>query len=286
MTSGKTKTICIFGHPVTHSMSPTIHNAAFKNIGLDYNYIAFDVDPKNIKEALISLKVLNIKGANITIPHKEKVIKYLDQIDPFAKKLGAVNTVVNVNGKLKGYNTDGEGFIRGLKEDSNVTVKNKNVLVIGTGGASRGIIASLISHNVKTIALTNRTEANAIKLKKEFEKKFSFTNFTIIPFKEKMINKLLPVFDVIVNTTSIGMEGEKVKALPLNLRYSKKSVIVSDIVYKPLATPFLKEAKKYKRKTNDGLSMLIHQGAIGFKLWTKKEADTKIMRSAVLKCLR
>lgn len=282
--TGKTKTLGIFGYPISHTLSPAMHNAVIKALGLDMVYLPFEVKPSNLKEAINGIKNLGIIGVNITIPHKEAVIRFLDDISEEARLVGAVNTIVNKDRKLVGHNTDGSGYIASLKEELGFNPKSKRIIIIGAGGAARGILVALAIKKPKAITVANRTLSRAVSLIKTFKEKFSDTRFEAIGIDDKMLKMSFNSADLLVNTTSVGMKQSK--ALKIPLETLPKVAIVSDIIYNPLETLLLKKAKKLGLTTHGGLGMLVHQGARSFKLWTGMDAPINVMRKAALKALK
>lgn len=280
---GRTGTIAIFGDPVEHTLSPAIHNAAFESLGLNLVYSAFHVRPSDLKAAVASIRALGFAGANITIPHKEKVMRFLDVVDRHAREIGAVNTVVNKKGRLTGYNTDGAGYILSLREETGFVVRGKKVVILGAGGASRAIFRALLDAGPATVVISNRTPKRAEGLAKEFGKLFKRTEIRTVPFEKGSLGAEARDADLVVNTTSLGMTGQG--RLDFPVASLPKGSVVSDIVYRPLLTDLLKKARSRGLKTHDGLSMLVRQGAIGFELWTGKKAPVKLMKKAALKAL-
>nr|A9AB08.1 RecName: Full=Shikimate dehydrogenase (NADP(+)); Short=SDH [Methanococcus maripaludis C6] len=274
MIDSKTKLIGLIGHPVEHSFSPIMHNAAIKDLGINYTYLAFDVSEENLKYIVSGAKALQIAGFNVTIPHKINIMKYLDEIDEDAKSIGAVNTVKIENGKTIGYNTDGIGVKRALEEKSGILI-NKNILIIGSGGASRAVSFELAKENNLTIVNRNIEKAKILseelstKLKKENSIKYGALNIDI------------KNFDIIINTTPVGMypDTDVNPVIPLN--DIKKSAVVMDLIYNPLEPVFLKEAMKYGVETINGLGMLVYQGAVSFQIWTGKKPDVYVMKKAI-----
>lgn len=282
--SGKTKLVGIFGDPVDHTISPAMQNAAFEALFLDMAYIPFHVRKSpayDLKAAIASIRALNLRGVNITIPHKEKVLKYLDEVDPDARAIGAVNTIVNRNGKLVGYNTDGPGYILSLKEDTGLTVRGKRIVLLGAGGAARAILRSALEKKPASVVVANRTLKRAEDLVREFESTFTAEmravrlDESLAPFAKKA--------SLVVNTTSIGMKGSGTLDFPLEAL--PKGAVVSDIVYVPLETEFLSAAKARGLRVHYGLSMLVRQGALTFELWTGKKAPIEVMQRAALAAL-
>ena len=282
--TSKTKTLGIFGYPISHTLSPAMHNAVIKALGLDMVYLPFEVKPSNLKEAINGIKSLGIIGVNITIPHKESVIRFLDDISEEARLVGAVNTIVYKDRKLVGYNTDGSGYMASLKEELGFNPKSKRIIIIGAGGAARGILAALATQKPKSITVANRTLSRAVSLIKTFKGKFRDTRFEAINLDDNMLKMSFNSVDLLINTTSVGMKQGK--ALKIPLETLPKIAIVSDIIYNPLETLLLKKAKKLGLTTHGGLGMLVHQGARSFKLWTGMDAPMNVMRKAALKALK
>ncbi|MDT8316533.1 MAG: shikimate dehydrogenase [bacterium] len=276
---GSTKVLGIFGCPVDHSLSPAMQNAAIRQLGLDMVYVPWEVKPGALKSALDGVRAMGIRGINITIPHKEEALKYLDEISYEVQLIGAANTVVNNNGVLTGHNTDGRGLLLSLKENHRFSSSDKCAVIIGAGGAARGIAASLALSGASKILLINRTEEKALALAKELSGKISETTFLSTGLDSEEIKAFLPETDILINTSSAGMNGKNNLALPLNLLPA--DAIVADIVYKPLETALLSKARKLGLKTEDGLGMLACQGAMSFELWTGKLAPTTIMKKAL-----
>lgn len=283
---GHTRVAGIFGDPIGHTLSPAMHNAAFKAIGLNAVYIPFHVkaDSKGaLKAAVEAVAAMNMLGVNVTIPHKERVFKFLDEADEHAIDIGAVNTIVNRDGRLFGYNTDGAGYLLSLRKETGFRPAGKRVVIIGAGGAARSILYSILGLQPASVVLANRTVKRADSLANEFARKFSVPVETAA-LEPAVMEKALSSADLVVNTTSIGMMGKGELALPIEALPSK--AVVSDIVYRPLKTGLIKDAEKRGLKVHTGLGMLVRQGAIGFELWTGKKAPVSVMEKAALKVLR
>lgn len=263
-----TSVYAVFGDPVSHTLSPSMHNRAFQFTGYNGVYLAFGV--KNIKNALVSLRTLGIKGASITIPHKIEAMKYLDEVDSIALKIGAVNTIINNDGFLKGYNSDGLGAVKALSEKT--VIKGKNIAVIGAGGAARAV-GFCVKKEGGRITVINRSMDKGERLAGELSADYR-------PLND--IGKMN--CDILINTTSVGMTPHTGE-MPIEKRYLEKGMVVMDIVYNPLKTRLLSEAEKAGCITVDGVSMFVHQGAFQFELWTGIKAPIDIMKKAVLDAL-
>lgn len=276
--TGETKVIGIFGYPVRHSLSPLMQNAALVDLGLNYIYLPFEVRPEQLETAIKGIRALGISGVNLTIPHKEKVIPFLDEVTEEASLIGSVNTIENKKGKLIGYNTDSMGYIRSLREDGGFEPRGKNILVIGAGGAARGIIAGLSMNDVSVIFIANRTVEKGKALAEEFKNKFRQINFSALPLSSLKDPKILSQVDLVVNATSMGLEEG---APDVEFSLTPPHTLVSDIIYKPAVTPFLKKARDARLKTLGGLGMLVYQGAISLEIWTSQKAKVEVMRNSL-----
>lgn len=278
MITSKTKIYGLLGYPVKHSFSPLIHNPAFEAKGIDACYLCFETKPENIKEAIEGIRALNIQGVNLTIPHKETCLSYLDEIEKTAKLIGAVNTIVHRENKLIGYNTDGEGFIKALKEDLNFDLKDKTIFLFGAGGAGKAVGISLAKHGVKQIFIVDKNKKKARALAENIEENFSRT---AIELTHSHNQKAIKNADLLVNATPIGMNPSD--NLIINPVYFPKQLAIFDLIYNPAETKLLKAARKKGLKANNGLGMLIQQAALSFELWTDEQAPIEVMRKAVEK---
>jgi shikimate dehydrogenase len=268
------KLFAVIGDPIAHSMSPLMHNDLFQNYAIDAHYLPFHIKKESLQDAVKGLKTLGVSGFNVTVPHKVDIIGLLDQIDPLAEAIGAVNTVVNVDGKLIGYNTDGNGYVRGLTARLD-NIQEKSVLIIGAGGAARAIFFSLAHAGVKRLDIVNRTIDKAQELINECP-----YDVTSTVYGKKAAETILADYDVIIQTTSIGMSPHT-DVTPLDLTNLKSGAFVSDIIYNPLETLLLKEAKEQGADTQNGIDMFAFQGALAFEIWTGIFPDTDRMKNIV-----
>lgn len=282
MITGKTKVVGVIGHPIEHSMSPPMHNNAFKELNMDYVYVAFHVLPENIEKLIESCKTLDIKGLNVTIPHKTSVIPLLDEIDPTAKKIGAVNTIQFKNGIAKGFNTDGIGAIKSIQEYT--TLEGKNVLIIGAGGASKAISFTLINENINSLVIANRSKENACNLIENIRMQCDFEEISYVDIKDA--SELIDDVDIIINTTPIGMYPKHEVEPPIKTDKINEKHIVMDVIYNPLETALLKEARLNGATTINGTSMLINQGLESFKIFTGSKASYKSFEEALMEQLK
>jgi shikimate dehydrogenase len=281
--SGKTQICALIGDPVEHTMSPVMHNAAFRKFGLDFCYVTFRVKSAALKEAVAGLRALNIRGFNVTIPHKVSVIPLLDSLDPLAAKIGAVNTVVNDGGLLKGYNTDAEGFLRALR-DGGVEPQDKNVVILGAGGASRAISYILARHGARLTILNRKLELDwAVDIARLIKKELGI-DIKVGELIPRVLSPALEKADILVNATSVGMSPAGGKS-PVPARLLHRRLVVFDIVYNPLVTKLLKEAKAAGAEVIDGVTMLAWQGALAFEKWTGQSTPVDLMRREAIKML-
>lgn len=278
----KLKLFALIGDPVGQSLSPAMHNAAFRALGLNCAYITLRVPKPTLANAIAGVRALGIAGLNVTIPHKINIISLLDELDESANLVGAVNTVKNNRGKLIGFNTDGEGALRALEEKIG-SVKGKEVVLLGAGGAARAIAFSLARAGAR-LTIANRTVPRAQALASAVEQKLS-TNVKVASLNRAELTKALKNVDVLINATSVGMHPKIDKTL-VRANMMRRGLVVYDIVYKPLRTKLLREARRAGGKTIDGLGMLVHQGALAFEIWTGKRAPIKIMKAAAKRELR
>ena len=266
--NGHTKQLGIIGNPVEHSFSPKMHNFISELMGNNYVYSAWRVE--DVENAIKGMRALGIRGMNVTAPHKITVMQYLDEIDESAQLLGSVNTVVNNNGILRGYNTDGEGFYLSMVK-AGMEVRGKRLLIIGAGGVTEPTALRLIKAEPKSLTILNRTPQKVIPLK---ERIFNKTGFTI--------GTEVSEFDIIINTTSAGMEPQ-LDVIPTdmiegmnNLDFINENTAVVDMIYNPEETLFLKQAKSRGAKTLNGLGMLIYQGILAYELFTETKLPDDI----------
>ncbi|MDF2857164.1 MAG: shikimate dehydrogenase [Neobacillus sp.] len=272
------KLFAVLGDPIGHSMSPIMHNDLFSYYEIDAAYHPFQVKNEDLKTAIQGLKTIGISGFNVTVPHKSSIIPLLDDVDNLAKQIGAVNTVVNEDGKLVGYNTDGLGFLRGLTAYI-PSIVDRKVLIIGAGGAARAIYFTLAYNKPRVIDLANRTVGKAEELIKACPVMVESRALSL----EDASNHLKD-YDVIIQTTTIGMSPNSSEQ-PIVIANLNHQALVCDIIYNPLETKLLKEAKQKGASTQNGLDMFIYQGALAFEKWTGISPDVQRMKENVLKQL-
>lgn len=282
MITGKTRIVGVIGHPIEHSMSPPMHNNAYRQLNMDYAYVAFHVLPENIEKLIESCKTLDIRGLNVTIPHKTTVIPYLDEIDETARKIGAVNTIQFRDGIAKGYNTDGTGAIKSIQEYT--SLEDKNVLIVGAGGASKAIAFTLINENINSLTIANRSEENARALMENIKQQTGFDKINCQTLKQT--KDAVDDADIIINTTPIGMYPKHEAEPPIKTDKITRKHVVMDIIYNPLETRLLKQARINGATTINGTSMLINQGLASFEIFTGKKATYESFEEALLEQLR
>lgn len=268
------KTFAVIGDPIEHSLSPLIHNAAFRELGLDCTYIGYRIPKGELEEGISALKKISITGFNVTIPHKVEIMRYLDKVDETSSLIGATNTVTNEDGRLRGYNTDMDGFLEPIKK-RNLPIKGSDVLILGAGGAARAVIAAFAKEKSKEITIANRTLDNAKNLA-SFSNKLGLKSKTI-PWDE--LNNQELSYNYIINCTSLGLKNEP---SPVSKDRFKKDMIVYDIVYRPMNTDFILKAKECGATVIHGYEMLLGQATRSFEIWHGIEAPYNAMKRALL----
>ncbi|KON33946.1 MAG: hypothetical protein AC479_02695 [miscellaneous Crenarchaeota group-6 archaeon AD8-1] len=277
--SGKTKIYGVIGDPIEHSLSPTIQNSAFQYFNLDFIFLAFNVKNEELKNFIKCTRSFGIQGLNVTMPHKENVIRYLDEIDDNARFLNSVNTIVNNKGRLFGYTTDGIGAVCALKEN-NVDLASSKVVLLGAGGAGRAIALSL-ADKVANLVILNRDLEKAKRLYIKLKQKFN-RNIFGGSLSEDSIKKHLENSDVLINATNVGMKPNQTESI-IDSSMLSSNLTVMDIVYNPIETKLLVDAKRIGANIINGIEMLIYQGAASFELWSGKKAPIDVMKKAAIK---
>jgi shikimate dehydrogenase len=276
----KVELVGVFGHPVAENPTIVMLEAAFRELGLNWRYLTIEVYPKDLERAVNGLRAMNMRGINLTIPHKVEVLKYLDEVTPDAALIGAVNTVRRDGDRLIGENTDGKGFLTSLEKDAGLEAKGKHVVILGAGGAARAIGVELALAGAEHIMIVNRTTSRGRELagllNEKTKTKAAFTEWNTA-------YEIPPATDILVNATSIGLFPEVDKKPDIDYDSVTGDLTVCDVIPNPPRTAFLKEAESRGATTLDGLGMLVYQGAIGFKMWTGLEAPVEIMYEALKK---
>ncbi|MBU1598727.1 shikimate dehydrogenase [bacterium] len=269
--TGKTKIVGLMGYPVSHTISPAIHNAAFSTLGLDWIYLPFEVRPEYLKEAIFGLKPLGMAGVNITIPHKVQALAYMDALSEEAKIIGAINTIVVKEEGLFGDNTDGKGFISSIKE-TGFSVSKKRVVLIGAGGAGRAISISLAREGVQTIYISDTDKEKCESLIGYIKNRFD-----ILTLEMKDLSVIVDI-DLLINATPCGMKEDD--HLPIDPSFIHPDLLVYDLIYNPQKTRLLEEAERKGAKTFSGLAMLVYQAALSFSAWTGIRPPIDVMMNA------
>ena len=264
--SGKTRVYGLLGDPVSHTLSPLIQNSAFQKHGIDAVYVSFHVQSGDLPAAVDGIRALDIAGANVTIPYKEAIIPLLDQIDPSARLIGAVNTIVINDGSLIGYNTDASGFMNSIIQELGFQPTGQNVLLLGAGGACRAAAVALASAGVKSITIANRSLMKAKDLTHTLSTHFSSVQFSVVSYRDERYMEILSTADLVVNTTSVGLHGEKLSFFPLER--IKGGALIFDMIYSSSETPLIRSAHLAGLRCVDGRGMLAAQGEDAFYLWT------------------
>ncbi len=282
--TGKTRLVGVFGHPVGHSLSPCMHNSAFAALGMDWAYLAFDVPPEKLSQALRALPALGLRGVNLTIPHKEAAAGIVDELSPFARLLGAVNTVQVEGERLLGHNTDGTGFLRSLA-DIGVEPEGRRVVLLGAGGAARAIAVALAEKRVAGLVVANRTRERAIALARRTKEIAPQVEIYARGLGEPELQGDMENASLVVNSTAVGMYPQVDAPAPIPPDWLRAGQTVVDIVYRPRKTRLLAEAEARGCQTLNGVRMLVLQGAEAFSLWTDCDAPVEVMEEALLKSL-
>ena len=275
---GSTKIVGVFGYPIKHTASPVMHNAAFEALHLNWVYLPFEVNPQNLAQAVRGLIPLGIQGVNLTIPHKREVLPFLDKLSEEAEFVGAVNTIVIEGGVLVGYDTDGKGIVNALKEED-VPVKDASILILGAGGAAWGVTRELFKEGARKVKVANRTISRAENLKKRVKKYLPHAKIEILPLQSSSLKEALREADLLINATSVGMHASD--PLLVDSKWLREIKAVYDMIYNPTDTLLLRTAREKGIKAMNGLGMLLHQGAVSFRLWTGVEPPLEVMRKAL-----
>jgi len=276
----------VFGDPVGHSLSPQMQNAALKSCKIDMQYARFQISPDELQSAFKLIRDLNFIGVNLTTPHKIAASKLMDEIDGNASRIGAINTVKVDNAKLRGYNTDGKGFARAVRQEFAVDLRDLQVMILGGGGAGRAIALQCARENCERLVITNRTFATAQKLAEELREYFTgpkvlgpVPRLQSIPWEEADIRFQVAHLDLIVNATPLGLNRSDPSPIPARLL--APHLMIYDTVYGEGRTPFVSAAIEVGARAANGFSMLLHQGALAFEIWFEREAPIGAMREAL-----
>jgi len=276
----------VLGDPVAHSLSPQTQNAALKACKIDMQYARFQISPDELQSALDLIRELNFVGVNLTTPHKIAASKLMDEIDDNVRRVGAINTVKIDNAKLRGYNTDGKGFARAVRQEFAVDLRDLRVMILGAGGAARAIALQCARENCERLVITNRTFATAQKLAEELREYFAgprvlgpVPRLQPIPWEEAAIRFQIAHLDLVVNATPVGLNQSNPSPIPARLL--APHLMVYDTVYREGRTPFVSAAIEAGARAANGLAMLLYQGALAFEVWFEREAPIQAMREAL-----
>ncbi|MHB9037585.1 MAG: shikimate dehydrogenase [Armatimonadota bacterium] len=280
---GSTRILGVFGHPISHSLSPVMHNAAIRSLDIDYIYVPFHVLPDNLGKAVDGIRALDIAGVNVTIPHKERIIDCLDEVSEQSMRARSVNTVVNRDGRLSGDTTDGRGFLRSAEAEWG-KLDGSRVIVLGAGGSAKAICFALAEIGCEVV-IANRTSERAGELVEGLNSAFGTQVARAVGTQREVLAEEVERADLLVNATSVGMSPD-VDGIPISADLLHSSLLVYDLIYNPLKTRLVMEAQSRGAKAVTGLGMLIHQGALSFEMWTGREAPTQVMEAAVLQAIK
>lgn len=278
--TGHTKLTGLLGSPVSHSISPMMHNEAFQQLGLDYAYMAFDIELEKLASVVEAFRIMNVRGFNLTMPHKNAMCSLCDSLSPAAEIIGAVNTVVNDNGHLTGHTTDGIGYMRGLNEDG-YDIIGKKMTLLGAGGAATSIFVQAALDGVSEISIFNRRSPFWNRAEQIIDMLKEHTNCKIKLYDysdPNILKREISESVILTNGTSVGMAPNAEQSLITNSSVFHKDLIVSDVIYNPRETFLLRQAKEAGCRTQNGLYMLLYQGAEAFKLWTGQDMPVEIVK--------
>lgn len=279
---GHTKVVGVFGHPISHSLSPVMHNAAIRALDIDYIYVPFHVLPRDLPAAVEGIRAMEIAGVNVTIPHKERVIECLDEVSDHSTQIRSVNTITNVDGRLKGDTTDGPGFVRSAEAVWG-KLDGCKTLILGAGGSAKAVAFALARIGCE-IVIANRTHGRGVELAECLGKVFGTGTFRVAELDGQALGEEILGVDMVINTTSVGMYPD-VEAIPISPDLLRRNLLVYDLVYNPARTRLVAEAEKRGASAVSGLKMLVYQGALSFEMWTGIEAPVDVMEEAARRVL-
>lgn len=268
--TGRTRVAGLIGYPARYSLSPALHGAAYRALGVDIAYVVFPVTPQHVGSSVEAVRALELVGVSVTLPHKEAVIPFLDQVSPEASRLRAVNCISREGKRLLGYNTDGSGFVRSLREESQFEPTGCRAIVIGAGGAARSVIGALADEEADEIVIVNRSlerAQQAVNLAPHVARVGSASD--------------IEHADIVINATPVGMEGSRAGELPISIDGVHEKQLVVDLIYHPSETAFLQQCSQRGARTTNGLGMLVYQAAAQVELWTGMRPPIDVMRAAV-----
>lgn len=276
--SGSTNVVGVLGHPVGHTKSPAMHNAAFRALDMDWVYVAFDVHPERFRDAVRGAEALGFRGLNATVSLKESAAEVVDRLDESAARLGSVNTIDITENGMVGYSTDGVGFLRSVHEDIGLDLAGRNVCVLGAGGAATAIVHASLDAGARSVTIANRTFERGEKLRDAVCKSFGKdVPVEAVPLKD--IDSGRRNVDLVVNATSLGWKEND--PMPVPEKFLDNGMAVLDTCYNPAGTPLIEAARRMKLPCTDGIGMLVHQGSVAFEIWTGTTAPVEVMKRAL-----
>ena len=278
----------IFGHPLSHTLSPAMHEAAFHKLEIDANYIVLELIPAAFKKLMNQSSEISLSGFNVTVPYKETVMSYLDSVRPEARAIGAVNTVFKQGKRWIGTNTDMEGFLMALMKDGRFRPSGKRAVILGAGGAARAVAYGLSREGIREILIADCFPQKARKIASDMRRLFKRVDYQAVSAGTPEVKEALQKADVIINATPIGLKAQDPRVIPEGWvpQAGAKKIFFMDLIYNPAMTPFLKNAKKKGHRTLNGLGMLLYQGARALEYWTGRTAPVGVMRQALLQVLK
>lgn len=276
------KQVGLIGYPVSHSLSPQMHNAAFEALGIEAQYVLWETSPETLEARIALLRSVHVLGANVTIPYKGQVLSLVDECDPLAARIGAVNTIVKRDGQLVGYNTDAPGFLRALAQcpGSPFSGQGKRVVILGTGGAARAAAVALMEHGAKEISLLGRTVLHLDELRQHLLSLATDARVKAVLLGSPEAGAFLRQADLVVNATPVGLKKDDTSLL-IDVDLLPTTALVMDMIFNPPLTPLLRAAQARGCPVLNGLSMLLYQGILAFELWTGRDAPVKVMGKAL-----
>ena len=279
--TGRTRVLAILGYPVEHSLSPAMQNSEFERLGLDYVYIPAPVAPENLETSIRGLVAAGVAGFNITIPHKQAVLPLLDEVSDDARQVGAVNTIKVVDGKLQGYNTDIDGWVRDIQEE--ILLERSSVCIVGAGGAARAVAVGALKAGASRLFLCGRNRDTVEELHRFLQEKMPDASISSMALDDADCRKELSGCDIVVNTTPVGMDSTP--GMPFSAEWLNENQYVYDAIYVPAETELLRQARMKGCAVKNGLGMLAYQGAVAFEIWTGETPDVERMKSTLRRLL-
>lgn len=284
LTQSRMRPVGIIGYPIGHSLSPLMQNAAFEAMGLEYCYLPLEVPPRQVGPAIRAVQRLGFCGFNVTIPHKQRVMRFLNELSPEARFIGAVNTVEIRAGRLIGHNTDGRGFVRAFAEEAGRSVRGSQVLILGAGGAARAVAFQIALEGAAMVVIANRSRSKAEALVRELRNTIRGCAATVLPWESAALRAGAHQAGIVINATSVGMNPTDPALLPAGVL--RPDQVVCDLIYRPPMTALLRQARAVGAKAINGLGMLVYQGVLSFEIWTGQRPPVEVMRETLVQAVR